>query len=232
MEAIILAGGMGTRIRSVVSDLPKCMAPVAGQPFIFYLFNYLQRNNVKKIILSLGYKHEVVKEWIEQQNFPFNFAYSIEDEPLGTGGAIKKSIELVESEDVFILNGDTLFEIDLRVFKDIHKKSNLPLSLALKPMTEFERYGNVEINDKHIITGFKEKIYCKEGMINGGIYLLKKENHLMDNLSKKFSFETKILQQQAGQGIIQGYINTGYFIDIGIPLDYEKANKEFKRMFK
>ena len=122
MEAIILAGGLGTRLRSVVSDLPKCMAPVAEHPFLHYLLEYLSKENITHVILSLGYKHELVEAWIALYQWPLRISYSIEEEPLGTGGAVKLALGLATEEEVFILNGDTFFAVNLKDFRQFHQQ--------------------------------------------------------------------------------------------------------------
>lgn len=233
MDAIILAGGLGTRLRSVVSEVPKCMAPVCDKPFLYYLFTYLKKfNEIDRIILSVGYKYEVILEWLDAQNeFPFEFVFSIENEPLGTGGAIKKALELAKSEQVIVLNGDTLFDVNIAQLIQLHRTNQAVLSIALKPMVDFNRYGNVETNELNQITAFREKMYCKEGQINGGVYIIDVNLDIMAGLPAKFSFETDILQPQVANRKIYGFGFDGYFIDIGIPEDYEKANKEFIALF-
>lgn len=231
MDVIILAGGLGTRLRSVVSDLPKCMAPVCNKPFLYYILLYLSRYQaIRKIILSVGYKHEVIVDRIGQlREFEFEYVFSVEETPLGTGGAIKKALNHVTSDNVLILNGDTLFDVDLTLFERQHSQHNARLSVALKPMRDFVRYGNVEINRHSLITAFKEKSYCSAGQINGGVYLLS-DRGLMGGFPEKFSFETAVLQQQVKQGNIYGFIYNDYFIDMGIPEDYAKAQNEFFAM--
>lgn len=232
-DCIILAGGLGTRLRSVVSEVPKCMAPVCNQPFIFYILSYLERyKNIDKVILSLGYKHEVLTTWLAKQNFPFDILYSIEDEPLGTGGAIKKALQHATSEEIVIMNGDTFFDVNLNLLLEQHRKAQSKLSIALKPMQEFDRYGDVVIDNNNRIIAFNEKRYCKQGQINGGIYIINKNFKLLDTLPDKFSFETEVLQLQAKKGTLFGFVHNGYFIDIGIPEDYQKANTEFQSIFK
>jgi D-glycero-alpha-D-manno-heptose 1-phosphate guanylyltransferase len=232
MDVIILAGGLGTRLRSVVSEVPKCMATVCGKPFLSYLFNYLSRYpEVKNVILSVGYLKEVIMDWSDQQKTPFTVLFSTETEPLGTGGAIKQALEMAKSDDVLILNGDTFFDVDLNKFFTVHKSVPAQLSIALKPMQHFDRYGNVAVNSDRIIITFDEKKYCEKGHINGGVYLLSAKNRLMDNLPAKFSFETEVLQTQVQSQLIYGFVQDTYFIDIGIPEDYEKANTEFKNLF-
>ncbi len=232
MEVIILAGGLGTRLKSIVNDIPKCMAPVSGQPFIFYIFLYLKRYSIiNKVILSLGYKHEHVLSWIESQDIPFDINFSIENSPLGTGGAIKKALNLVNDNSVLILNGDTFFDVDLNLFIQQHLSCDSKLSIALKPMYNFERYGNVEVDNKNRIVNFEEKKFLEKGQINGGIYLLNKNILNSNDLPEKFSFEQDILQVSSNFKNFHGFVHDNYFIDIGVPEDYKKAILDFKSLF-
>lgn len=232
MEAIILAGGLGTRLRSAVPDLPKCMADVAGKPFLYYLFEYLKKNEFCHVILSLGYKHEIIEDWIHSETWPFSISFSVEEEPLGTGGALKLSLRHACEDNVFIFNGDTFFDIDTNKFYNAHISRNAEISIALKPMENFERYGNVIIDADSRITCFQEKQPCTSGRINGGIYIIRKNARLFNTDAERFSFETEILQKAAGKSDIYGFISSGYFIDIGIPEDYIKAGIDFKDLFQ
>src|SRR4026208_2003950 len=112
-EAIILAGGLGTRLRDKVPDLPKCMAPVAGRPFLFYVINYLRSQGIEKFIFSIGYKYEIIEEYLNSQFPTLNYECSVEAEPLGTGGAIQLALNKTTEQDLLIVNGDTLFRVDL-----------------------------------------------------------------------------------------------------------------------
>lgn len=228
-EYIILAGGLGTRLQSVVKDAPKCMATVAGKPFLHYLLTYAETQKAKHIVLSLGYKSEVVIDWLNGNKFNLDISYIIEDEPLGTGGAIKYAFGKIKGDKSLIINGDTFFDIspgDLASFHNTHKAD---ISIALKPMTDFDRYGSVEINTDSRIVKFNEKQFCNKGLINGGVYIVNK--NIFDNLKlpKRFSFETDILEKELNDLNIYGCIQDNYFIDIGIPSDYEKANEDFKK---
>lgn len=226
MEVIILAGGLGTRLRSVVSEVPKCMAPIAGKPFLWYLLKYLTRYNVNRVILSVGYLREVIFKWIDQvkDEFPFEFDYAIEEEPLGTGGGIKLALDKVKDERAFALNGDTFFDVDLMQLYDAHVTGKKAITLALKPMKDFDRYGTVNMESiTGTILSFNEKQYCKEGLINGGVYVISKSASIFEGLSKKFSFETAVLERQCALHQLLGVVQNGYFIDIGIPEDYRKA---------
>ncbi len=233
MEVIILAGGLGTRLRSVVSEVPKCMAPVAGKPFLWYLLRYLMRYNVTKVILSVGYLREVIYKWVDgvKNDFPFDFEYATEEEPLGTGGGIKLALSKTSENDVLVLNGDTYFDVDLDRFYEQHCKCPSSVSLALKPMKEFDRYGAVETGECHIIVAFHEKQYCKAGLINGGVYLINKQNTNYEALPTKFSFEKEVLEPGVRKHDIYGFDFGGYFIDIGVPEDYIRANAEFTLLF-
>lgn len=227
-EAIILAGGLGTRLKSVVNDKPKCMAVIAGCPFLKYLFKYLEKEKFTHVILALGYKSQSVLDWISAQNFSFDVSYVVEKEPLGTGGAIKLALEKTFAKDVFVLNGDTFFEVDTEKLRTLHEGMNAELTLALKPMVHFDRYGSVELDSEKRVIRFNEKKQVKEGLINGGIYLLNKEI-FKDVFPQKFSFETDIMEARISTLNIFGDIQNSYFIDIGIPSDYEKANIDFSK---
>lgn len=234
MEVIILAGGLGTRLRSVVADVPKCMAPVAGKPFLWYLLKYLTQYPVNRVILSVGYLRDVIFDWIDsnKNEFPFEFDYAIEEEPLGTGGGIKLALSKAQDPYVIILNGDTFFEVNLDALCQWHYNSKKNITLALKLMKNFNRYGTVSLDPIYgTIISFNEKQYCDEGLINGGVYVINNNSSIFDGLPDKFSFETAVLEPQCATQNLQGVVQDGYFIDIGIPEDYEKANQEFPHLF-
>jgi D-glycero-alpha-D-manno-heptose 1-phosphate guanylyltransferase len=225
-DTIILAGGLGTRLKEAVPDVPKCMAPVADRPFLDYLIQYLEREGISTMIFSLGYRHEIITNHL-QSHFPaVNKLYSIEDIPLGTGGGILHALPGADTEAVIIMNGDTFFNIDLRALVAFHTEKNADITIALKPMTSFSRYGSVEVGKDMRINAFLEKKHMEEGLINGGIYAVKKEWLLGLALPHKCSFEKDVLEVQVQQGKIFGFISDAYFIDIGIPEDYKKAQTE------
>ncbi|EAL6914040.1 D-glycero-D-manno-heptose 1-phosphate guanosyltransferase [Campylobacter coli] len=219
MQAIVLAGGLGTRLRSVVQDLPKPMAPINGKPFLAFVLEYLKKQGITEIILSVSYKYELIQEYFKDEFHGMKIHYNIEKELLGTGGAIKDALKLVKNE-VYVVNGDTFFDIDLK--KLVLNGSKI--CIALKQMQNFDRYGTVNVDDQGIVTSFEEKVFKKQGLINGGIYLLKKD--IFDNfdLEKKFSFE-KFLQENFELLKIQTQIFNDYFIDIGVPQDYKLFKK-------
>ena len=229
-DVIILAGGLGTRLRSVVADLPKCMAPVNGKPFLAYLLNYISQCPVRKVVLSVGYLHEIVMDWAEREkhNYPFAIEYAIETTPLGTGGGIRLAMRQCDTETVCVMNGDTFFDVGFKGLLEAHRQGGKPVTMGLKPMKDFDRYGTVAIDESDLVTRFNEKQYCADGLINAGVYMLD-NNAQLEGLPEKFSFENLFLHPKASEGAIQGYVSDGYFIDIGIPEDYEKAMVDFKR---
>ncbi|EAK8782827.1 nucleotidyltransferase family protein [Campylobacter coli] len=221
MQAIVLAGGLGTRLKSVVQDLPKPMAPINGKPFLAFVLEYLKKQGIAEVILSVSYKYELIQEYFKDEFEGMKIRYNVEKELLGTGGAIKDALKLIQNQ-VYVLNGDTIFDIDLKKLF----LNNSKICIALKQMQNFDRYGTVNVDDQGIVTSFEEKVFKKQGLINGGIYLLKKD--IFDNfdLEKKFSFE-KFLQENFELLKIQTQIFNDYFIDIGVPQDYKlfKKNK-------
>jgi len=230
-EIIVLAGGLGTRLRSVVPELPKCMAPVNGKPFLAYVINYFQQQGINNFIFSLGYKYETIIEYLSEfitNDSRFTFKYSIEEEPLGTGGAIKKTCALVNNENVFITNGDTLFNADTLLLKNFHYIKKADCTLALKPLQNFSRYGVIELNEDESLKEFSEKKYYENGLINGGLYMLNVINFLDEPLPEKFSFETDYLEKYYNKRSMFGLVQDKYFIDIGIPEDYERAQEELE----
>ncbi|RFS26502.1 D-mannose-1-phosphate guanyltransferase [Chitinophaga silvatica] len=222
-ECIILAGGLGTRLRTVVADKPKCMAPIGDQPFLYYLLQYLHQQNVSHAILSLGYLSEQVIDWCQNNPLPLRVSFSVEETPLGTGGGIMHALSQVEGDLVFIVNGDTYFDVAFNELEKFHIGHHAAISLALKPMQQFERYGSIGLNAEQQIIAFKEKQYCEEGLINGGIYLTSTSYLKNQGLPTSFSFEKEVLEPGVAKGNLYGYISDTYFIDIGIPSDYEAA---------
>lgn len=216
MQAIILAGGLGTRLRSVVQDLPKPMAPINGKPFLAFVLEYLKKQGIAELILSVSYKHELIQECFKDEFHGVKIRYNIEKELLGTGGAIKDALKFVKNE-AYVLNGDTLFNIDLKKLTLDHSK----ICIALKQMQNSDRYGTVNVDDQGFVTSFEEKVFKKQSLINGGIYLLKRDIFDTFDLEKKFSFE-EFLQKNYKVLKIQTQIFDDYFIDIGIPEDYER----------
>jgi D-glycero-alpha-D-manno-heptose 1-phosphate guanylyltransferase len=230
-EAIILAGGLGTRLRSVIKDIPKPMAEISGKPFLAYLIDFLGKQKIKRVILSVGYKFEVIKDFFGNKYKDIDIYYAIEETPLGTGGAIKNALSGIYGNEVFIINGDTFFDIDLKDFYNLHKSKNSKLSIALKYMNFTDRYGTVEIDENNKILAFHEKTQKYNALINGGVYLLNKFFFNSLTTQNRFSFEKDFLEKYYKNYEFYGFSFDKYFIDIGVPEDYNKAQKELKNYF-
>lgn len=227
-DAIILAGGLGTRLRAAVPGLPKSMAPVSGQPFLAYIIDALRMQGIERFVFSLGYKADVIQNFLKTAYPTLHYKTVTEEDPLGTGGAIQFALPECITDTVLVANGDTLFKVDVWGFEKVHIANGSECTLALKPMQNFDRYGVVE-TDNAVILSFKEKQFYKEGLINGGLYLINKNRFLQRALPKKFSFETDYLQKFVPERTFYGSVQNGYFIDIGIPHDYEQAQKDFQK---
>lgn len=223
IEVIILAGGFGTRLQSVVNDVAKPMALINNKPFLAYLIEYLKSFGIERVILSVGYKRESIQAYFKNAYQGVDISYSIEETPLGTGGAIKKALQMVDSRKILVMNGDTFFDLEIPQF--VESMNHEAIALALKPMVDFNRYGSVVLQKGKVIA-FEEKKAQKEGLINGGVYLIDR-TIFHNTFEEVFSFESFLQDQQS----IGGYISEGYFIDIGIPEDYLKAQHDFKELF-
>ncbi len=228
--AVILAGGFGTRLQSVIKDVPKPMAPVNGIPFLNYQINYLKHYGIKHVILSVGYLHHIISDYYKSEFNGVKISYAIEETALGTGGGIRQALELCNDEFVLALNGDSFFEIPLNDFTKLHEENNSQFTLATRSVSDASRYGTIETNSKNQITSFREKdINKKEGLINAGVYLLNKTIFLQNTVTNThFSIEKDFFEKHIHQFPIFGFQFNGYFIDIGIPEDYNKAQNDFK----
>ena len=271
MEVIVLAGGLGTRLRSVVKEIPKCLAPIGDRPFLGYLLDWLVNQGVNHVVFSVGYLREQVIDYVQSNAWPFTYDFAIEETPLGTGGGIRLALEKCRENQVFVVNGDTFFPVNLK-----EMSFQYAVTLALKPMKDFDRYGSVSVappvvgnyfsqgfaknqfpttstepshmeqslpsEDNYFsgrdpknqfssdftkpalkVTAFQEKQHCEEGLINGGVYAIDRGRLELSSLPERFSFEKEVLEPGAAIGEIGGWVSDAYFIDIGIPEDYQKA---------
>ena len=277
MEVIVLAGGLGTRLRSVIHEIPKCLAPACGVPFLQYLLDWLSAYPVEHVVFSVGYLREQIIDFVKGHEWPFSYDFAVEVEPLGTGGGIRLALDMCKGDHVFVVNGDTFYPVDLTAFS-----FDKPITLALKPMKDFDRYGTVVVSEgptaegiyfsqgfaknqipsaiatpprneesvsegpaaegiyfsqgfaknqipsaiatpTHNIIAFKEKQHCEEGLINGGVYAIDRSRLDLSSLPERFSFEKEVLEPGAAIGEVGGVVSDAYFIDIGIPEDYERA---------
>jgi len=231
LTCIILAGGLGTRLKHTVPDLPKCMAPINGKPFLQYLLDFLIRQEVKQFIFSLGYLNEFVVAFLELYYPGLHKTYSIEPAPLGTGGAIKLACSQTTNKNLIVVNGDTMFKVPVSKLMEQHQQQNAGCTLSLKPMNSFSRYGAVETDENLEVVSFREKKYYESGLINGGVYALNTGYFMVNSPDGTFSFEKDFLQKQTHSGQLRAFITDSYFIDIGIPEDYQQAAKDFRNIF-
>ncbi len=229
-EAIVLAGGLGTRLRTVVKDQPKSMATINGRPFLEYLLNHFIANGIQRFIFSVGYKSTHISEYFGNKYKEAEIVYVLEKEPLGTGGAIKKSMELVQGERVVIANGDSLFLVDIQAQYQLHVAQKAAVTFALKYLKNFTRYGTVDLDEEEKVLNFQEKKPMEEGWINGGIYIFDVPTFRAATLPEKCSIEKDFFQAQIEQLHFVGFKSEGYFLDIGIPADFAKAQEEFKTL--
>ncbi|RLD88514.1 MAG: D-glycero-D-manno-heptose 1-phosphate guanosyltransferase [Bacteroidetes bacterium] len=231
-EAILLAGGFGTRLQSVVKDIPKPMANINGKPFLQYLIEFYAKQGINHIVLSVGHLHHVIQNYFGNHYAGVSISYAVEDHPLGTGGAIRKSLELTKTNDVFVANGDTLFAVDLALIAQFHDNNNADITLVTRRVDEVSRYGSISMDNNYRIVGFKEKNSTSgKGYINGGVYLIGKKFFNSFSFPEKFSIEKDFFEKHFNDGVFLGKPCSNYFIDIGIPEDYARAKQEFLQMF-
>lgn len=225
MQAIVLAGGMGTRLKSVVADIPKPMAPVAGKPFLEYVLGCLAKSGIEKTVIASGYRAQVISDYFGGDFLDMRLEYSVESEPLGTGGAIKAALKKCSGDRAVVLNGDTFFAPDFAAMSALMTAENAETVVAVKEMRDFSRYGTV-LSSGGRITAFCEKRECEVGYINAGAYLIKTD--ALDEYEGNFSFERDYLEKQVGEKRIFCFEGRGYFVDIGVPEDYSAAQEAFK----
>lgn len=225
-EAIILAGGRGTRLQSVINQIPKPMAPIGEQPFLSLLLDYLKKQGIEKVVLSVGYMYEKIQEVYGDEYKGLSISYSIEKEPLGTGGGIAKALTLIENDHALVVNGDSFIGFKLDEITQHLPKTNTHSLLVLKEMYNVERYGSVLVQEDNIITAFEEKQFKEKALINAGVYILHKDVFKDKGLPEKFSFEKDFLEKEVHNKSLFGLITNAYFIDIGVPEDYLKAQTE------
>jgi D-glycero-alpha-D-manno-heptose 1-phosphate guanylyltransferase len=226
LEAILLAGGLGTRLRSEVIDLPKSMAHIGSRPFLEYQMDQFIARGVTRFILSVGYKSESIRAHFSDRYRGCEVVFAVEETPLGTGGAIKHAMKYVTGRHVVVANGDSMFLADLQAQYSFHKDNNADITLMLKPLQDPFRYGTVELDPHGRIMGFLEKQPIEKGLINGGLYLFDVTSFRKLNLPDVFSLEKDLFEKGVDQLRIFGYVSEGYFIDIGIPEDYTRAQYE------
>lgn len=229
-EAIILAGGFGTRLQSVVNDVPKPMAPINNEHFLNYVFDYLKYYQIEHVVLSTGYLSEKIVEYYKTEYKGIKVSYAKEETPLGTGGGIRLAMTKCSTKDILVLNGDSFFDVDINIHYQNHVSKQADCTLALRKVENAARYGTIVLGSENVIETFKEKDNIEQGgLINGGVYILNREIYVnkTDEFAP-FSIEKDFYEKKIKELQIFGFEYDGYFIDIGIPEDYKKAQDDFK----
>lgn len=221
MEAIVLAGGFGTRLRQVVANVPKPMAPIVGRPFLEILLGSLARKGFSRVVLSLGFMAEKISDHFDTQFAGMDIAYVVEDTPLGTGGAIRLAFEACSQDHVFVFNGDTYIDLEVQSLEQQWEANRHPIIVA-RQVPDTSRYGRIVV-DGGCITSFSEKGIAGSGLINAGCYVLATDALARFPLSQPFSIETDYLVPEVTSATVEVFVTEGMFIDIGIPEDYTRA---------
>ena len=229
MEAIVLAGGLGTRLRGVVGDVPKPMAPVQGRPFLAFLLDQLVGAGFNRTIIAAGYRYEAIRSYFGEDYRGLALSYSVEREPLGTGGAIRLACAQTSARDIFVLNGDTYAELDFNAMLEAHQHGGAQLTMAVCQMPDVSRYGALVVSDG-LVRGICEKGQSGPGCINAGVYILGSE--LAARLPQgAFSFEQDVLTAEMKSIQPRAFPVMGLFVDIGVPDDYTRAQQLFSQRF-
>ncbi len=240
MEAVVLAGGQGTRLRKAVPNLPKSLAPIGKQPFLNYLLGWLRAQGITEIILALGHRRKAVARHYAKHQLPgLRLRYSVESVPLGTGGALRNLRSMLAGEEFLVLNGDSIFDVDLHQMLVFHRRHRAETTLALASPHETGRYGSVVLDARKRIKAFLEKQpAASEGTndanrtrwVSGGLYIMNKTIFRHMPRRQKVSLEKEVFPQMIGRPFY-GFPWEGYFIDIGVPGDYQKAQAELPERF-
>lgn len=226
LEAIVLAGGFGTRLKEVVPDLPKPMAPIHGKPFLAYLLDNLAEKGFRRVILSVGYMAEKIIDYFGSQYRELDLVYSVEKQALGTGGAVRLALEQCTQDHVYIMNGDTYLDFNIEEAELIWKKNENPIICAVY-VDDAKRYGRIEYKN-NLVKSFVEKGFEGSGVINAGCYIFHKSQLKNFLLSKPFSLEYDYLVKAVKKESFNICLSTGCFIDMGSPEDYQKLSIFFK----
>jgi D-glycero-alpha-D-manno-heptose 1-phosphate guanylyltransferase len=225
MEAIVLAGGLGTRLASRLNGVPKPMAPVAGRPFLEFLLTQLDRAGCTRALLSVGHLHSVIESHFGNSFLSLRLDYIVEDVPLGTGGAIRKALPMASEKLVLVLNGDTFLKADYAAMMRFHAAEAAALTIAVTHQADVARYGGVTVKDRRIVS-FQEKGQHLPGLINAGAYVLDRNIEWPKTLAEKFSFETDFLVPEISRLAPAAFEVNGFFLDIGVPEDLDRAQTE------
>lgn len=240
ITAAILAGGLGTRLRPVVSDRPKVLAMVRGKPFLAYLLDQLVEAGIRRAVLLTGYRAEQVRDVFGHRYRSIRLEYSVEASPLGTAGALRLALpklfllpltpEARGASTVLVMNGDSQCEVDLQKFQAFHERESTDASLVVARASDSSRFGKVEISPDHRVASFFEKHEAGgPGWINAGIYLINR--NLVEEVppDRAVSLEREMFPAWVGRKKLCGFHVGGAFLDIGTPESYVAAEEFFGR---
>lgn len=224
-QAVVLAGGKGTRLGGLTAETPKPLLPVAGRPFIEWVIGNLATEGVRRVVLSVGYRADAFETWLRGFPSELEIDLFVEDEPLGTGGALPLMVARLDAA-FFVLNGDTIFDAPLAALAGLVAAPEYAGAVALRHLPDTSRYGRVVLSGERV-TAFSEKTGAAPGLINGGIYALRRES--LVGLGSPSSLEQDLLPSLAAAGTLAGLPADGFFIDIGVPQSYAEAQVSVPR---
>lgn len=224
MEAIVLAGGFGTRLRELVADVPKPMAPIAGRPFLEILLGSLARKGFRRVTLSLGFMADKISGHFGPRFAGMDLLYVVEDQPLGTGGGVRLAMEHTKAEHVFVFNGDTFLDLEVDQIERQWAMHHRPLIVGRK-VEDTARYGRLLAVDG-LVTGFTEKGVAGPGLINAGCYVFRRGQLEAFPVGTAFSLEADYLTRAVAVQGFDVFETQGQFIDIGVPDDFMRAQTE------
>jgi NDP-sugar pyrophosphorylase family protein len=242
-QAVILAGGRGTRLRPAFDQGPKGIAPVGNRPFLEYLLIWLRAAGIQKLVVCVGYKKDQIRDWLgDGSSWGLEVKYSEEKRLLGTAGALKLAEKLISSPSFLVLNGDSFLDVNLQAMYRFHAKKGALVTIAVARVRHSARYGTVQLDRTHQIRAFQEK---KKNLtrnakskphgslkpINGGVYLMQKRFLHAIPPRIAMSLEKDIFPGLVGEELY-GFVTRGYFIDIGVPSDFERAQTELHKRFR
>jgi len=227
-DCVILCGGLGKRLQSIVHDVPKVMAQVDGRPFLDLIIEFLKSQNIKRIVLCTGHKADLIENYYREQDFGLMIDFSTEHEPLGTGGALKNAHEVILSDPFFVLNGDSFLSVDLQAFLDFHMEKKSIASMLVTEVNDSKDFGNLEIDENQQVVDFREKgIGTKKQLVNAGIYCFSQTVFSCMPELKKFSLENDFFPKLIGNKFY-GYCTDKEFMDIGTPERYESVKQKLQ----
>jgi len=236
--AVILAGGLGKRLRSAYAAGPKSMAPIAGKPFIDYLLRWLRAEGVEEVVICVGYKRSSIQRYVGKgRKWGLRVSYSIERKLLGTAGAVKNAEPLISSRRVLVLNGDTLVGVKLKSLVEFHQSRPAWATLTTVKVPDQQRYGRIKLDDSSRIMAFLEKEgssnqdASKTILISGGVYVFEKDVLAAIQSDRPASLEKEVFPKLAAHRRTYGFVTDAPFIDIGVPEDFRRAQSELHERF-